>query len=230
VTHLYREIVTFFDAYAADIAGWTLDHLILTFLAMFIACGLAIPLGVALARCPWQWLSNAVLRLVSLVQPIPSLALVALVGVVFIALGLSTLGLPAALIALVAYALLPILRNTYTGLRQVEPSVIEVARGMGMTSRQVLFRVQLPLALPVIMAGVRISTVWTVGVATLVSRIGATSLGTPIFRGLATYNIPLILAGTIPAVALALVFDWLLGAFESWLTPAGMKAEDNRKG
>jgi len=98
--------------------------------------------------------------------------------------------------------------------------VVEVATGMGMTRRQILFSVQLPLALPFIMAGVRISTVWTIGVATLVSLVGAGGLGDLIFRGLSNYRVNLILAGAVPAAVLALIFDWLLGRIERWLVPS----------
>lgn len=211
----------FLQQYGPLILSKTQDHLILSLLAILTACAIAIPLGILLARCTWRRLVNVIMSIVSMVQPIPSLALVALVGAVFMHLGLPVIGRLPGLVALIAYALLPILRNTYTGLRQVDETVIEVARGMGMTSRQILFSVELPLALPFIMAGVRISTVWTIGIATLVSLIGASSLGTLIFRGLSRGRISLILAGAIPAIVLALIFEWGLGMIERWLSPEG---------
>lgn len=211
-------MIQFLESYGRDIAYLTGQHLMLTAIAMLIACVMAIPLGVVLARTRWRRLASATIALVSLVQPIPSLALVALAAVAFLALGLSTIGMGPALLALVAYALLPVLRNTYTGIRQVDPTIVEVATGMGMRSWQVLLRVQLPLALPVIMTGIRIATVWTIGVATLVSYIGAHSLGDLISRGLSNNRPSLILAGALPAIALALAFDWGLALLEKSLS------------
>jgi len=215
----------FFSQYGGEILQSTREHMVLTLVAMIIACVIAVPLGIALARCSCKILVNLVMGLVSIIQPIPSLALVALTVVLFYLINeflgsrvLATLGTGPALVALVAYALLPILRNTYTGIRQIDPAIVEVATGMGMTRRQILFSVQLPLALPFIMAGVRISTVWTIGVATLVSLVGAGGLGDLIFRGLSNYRIELILAGAVPAAVLALIFDWLLAGLENWLT------------
>jgi len=218
----------FFQQYGREMLVSTHEHLALMLIAMCVACAMAIPLGIALARCRNRLLVNTAMGLVNIIQPVPSLALVALTVVLFHLINesmdarvLATLGVFPALVALVAYALLPILRNTYTGIRQVDPAVIEVATAMGMTRRQILFAVQLPLALPFIMAGIRIATVWTVGVATLVSLVGAGGLGDLIFRGLSNYRINLILAGAAPAAALALVLDWLLARLERWLTPAG---------
>ena len=220
----------FFAEYGREMLQSTREHMVLTLIAMLIACAIAIPLGIMLARCRSKLLVNTAMGLVNIIQPIPSLALVAMTVVLFHLINefldirvLATLGTAPALVALIAYALLPILRNTYTGIRQVDPAVVEVATGMGMTCRQILFQVQLPLALPFIMAGVRISTVWTIGVATLVSLVGAGGLGDLIFRGLSNYRISLILAGAAPAAALALIFDWLIGRLEKWLTPAGLQ-------
>ncbi|MDY7011391.1 MAG: ABC transporter permease [Planctomycetota bacterium] len=216
----------FFAEYGREMLQSTREHMVLTLIAMLIACAIAIPLGILLARSRLKFLVNIIMGLVNVIQPIPSLALVALTVVIFYLINqflgvhaLATLGMAPAMVALVAYALLPILRNTYTGIRQVDQAVVEVATGMGMTQRQILFSVQLPLALPFIMAGIRISTVWTIGVATLVSLVGAGGLGDLIFRGLSNYRIHLILAGAAPAAALALIFDWLLGRLEKWLTP-----------
>ncbi len=145
----------------ADMLRRSLEHMELAFFAMLAACALAVPLGIFLARCPWRKVVSIVMGVVNVIQPIPSLALIAFVVALFNLVHLPTIGMAPGLVALVAYALLPVLRNTYTGIRQVDPAVREVAVGMGMTPRQVLFSVELPLALPVIMAGVRIATVWT---------------------------------------------------------------------
>lgn len=209
----------FLQQYGGMILEKTRDHLVLALLAMLIACAISIPLGIALARCRARRFAKTAISVIGLIQPIPSLALVALVAALFMYLNLPTIGRLPGMVALVAYALLPILRNTYTGLRQVDTTIIEVARGLGMTEKQILTRVELPLALPFIMAGIRISTVWTIGVATLVSLIGASSLGDLIFRGLSRGRISLILAGAIPAIVLALVFEWALEKLENWLTP-----------
>jgi len=216
----------------SDYGPWLLEltgqHLMLSFLAIVIASAAAVPLGIALAHSKFRRLANAAIGIIGLVQPIPSLALVALAAVLFLAIGLPTIGIWPGLVALVAYALLPILRNTYTGIRQVDPAVIEVATGMGMRSKQILYRVELPLALPFIMAGVRISMVWTIGIATLVSLIGADSLGKPIFQGISGDRIDLILGGALPSIALALLFEWLLGRLENALTPVGLERTQGR--
>jgi len=129
----------------------------------------------------------------------------------------------------VLYALLPILRNTYTGIRQVDPAIIEVATGMGMKPRQVLFSVELPLSLPFIMAGIRIAMVWTIGIATLCGLIGAGGLGDLILKGLRSIKMDYLLAGTLPAALLALVSDWILGWLEKWLTASGANAQADNK-
>ena len=214
-----------FERLGPEMAYRTYQHIILTFLAMTFATAIAMPLGIFLARCRLKKVVNLIMGIVNIIQPIPSLALVALIVVIFKIIGLPSIGLAPGLVSLVAYALLPILRNTYTGIRQVDPAVIEVATGMGMTPRQILFSVELPLALPFIMAGLRISTVWTIGVATLVSLVGAGGLGDLIFKGLRSYHVDLILAGAVPAALLALVLDWILGWVESWLSPSGANAD-----
>jgi osmoprotectant transport system permease protein len=204
----------------------TQEHVLLTLLAMGAAAAIAVPAGVALARCRSRRIVGFAMGVISVIQPIPSLALVALIMVLFKFCGLPTIGLLPGLTALLAYAVLPVLRNTYTGVRQVDPAVREVAVGMGMAARDILFRVELPLALPVIMTGVRIATVWTIGVATLVSLVGAGGLGDLIFKGLRNYRVDLVLAGAGPAAALALVFDGLLERLERWLTPRGLRDDD----
>jgi len=215
--------------FGPDIISKSRQHMLLTFLAMIIACSIALPVGIFLTRCRRKIVTSFVLGLVNIIQPLPSLAFVALVSVFFrflqqtFHLKLPTIGLLPGLVALVVYALLPILRNTYTGIKQVDPAIVEVATGMGMKKNQVLFSVELPLALPVIMAGIRTSTVWTIGVAALVSLVGAGGLGDLIFQGLSNYRVDLILAGAVPAALLALVCDWLLALMEQWFKPGGIK-------
>jgi osmoprotectant transport system permease protein len=224
-------IRAFFDKLGGDILQATYEHMFLTFFALVVAVSIALPLGIYLTRCRWQRLVNTIMGFISVIQTIPSLALVAIIGGIFvilnrIGLDVPTIGIVPGIITLVAYALLPILRNTYTGIRQVDPSVIEVATGMGMKPSQVLFSIELPLALPGIMAGLRIATVWTIGVACLASLISAGGLGDLIMRGLRSMHFDYLVAGTVPAALLALFFDWILGRIEKWLTPEGIREEE----
>lgn len=220
-------IRAFFEKFGVDMLGLTYEHLFLTLMATAIAVVIAVPLGVYLTRTRWPRLPRVVLGIAGIVQTVPSLAMIAFIVLFFVFAGLSSIGVVPGLVALVLYALLPILRNTYTGIRQVDPAIVEVATGMGMTPRQILFQVELPLSLPVIMAGIRISTVWTIGVAMLCGLIGAGGLGELIFRGLRSLprTADFLVAGTLPAACLALAADSLLGCLEKWLTPPGLRDE-----
>jgi osmoprotectant transport system permease protein len=214
-------VIDFFQKLGPDIVQRTFEHVYLSVFAMAIAAAVAVPLGVVFAHSRWKRLTGAVMGLVAVIQTVPSLALVAFIAILFTLIHLPLIGEPPALVALVLYALLPILRNTYTGIRQVDPTVIEVATGLGMKPRQILLSVELPLSLPVIMAGIRIATVWTIGVATLCTFIGAGGLGVLILRGLRSIQMDYLIAGTVPAALLAVVFDWLLAFAERWFTPDG---------
>lgn len=216
------DITTLWQRLGPDIIRATTEHVYLTFIALVIAVSVSIPLGIYLTRTRHTKLADTVLNFFGIVQTIPSLALIALIVVVFALAGLPTIGQLPGIVALVLYALLPILRNTYTGIKQVDPALIEVAKGMGMKNHQILFTVELPLSLPVITAGIRISTVWTIGVATLVGLIGAGGLGDLIIRGLRTIQIDYLLAGTIPAAILAVAADVIINRIERWLMPKGI--------
>jgi len=216
----------FWDKLGPEILQGTLQHLQLTFFALTVAVSIALPVGILLTRLPWKGAVSLVMGAASVVQTVPSLALMAFIVLLFSLVSLPTIGTVPALVALVLYALLPILRNTFTGIRQVDPSVIEVAKGMGMRWYQVLFSVELPLSLPVIMAGIRISTVWTIGVATLCGLIGAGGLGDLIIKGLRSFHMDYVMAGTVPAAAMAILFDFILGRIENWLTPEGIGKEE----
>jgi osmoprotectant transport system permease protein len=199
----------FFLAHRSEILGATLDHVALVLIAMLIAIAIAVPLGMLAVRSPA--LRTVALSLASIFQTIPSLALFGfLIPIPF----LGGIGKRTAIVALVLYALLPILRNTYVGLTGIDPAVLEAAEAMGMTPSQILLRVRLPLAMAVILAGIRTATVITIGVATIAAAIGAGGLGTFIFRGVAMVSDAVILAGAIPAAALALVADGLLALLE----------------
>jgi osmoprotectant transport system permease protein len=193
-----------------------LSHLELSLFALLCGVSISIPLGIAARRR--ARLEHALLSVASVIQTVPSLALLALMVPLLAALGFPSIGRLPAFVALVLYSLLPILRNTVTGLTELDPAVLEAARGVGMTERQTLFRVELPLALPVIFAGVRTALVWTVGMATLSTPIGAPSLGNFIFGGLQTRNLASVLVGCIAAAALALLLDATAWVFARGLT------------
>ena len=200
---------TFFATHRAEILSTTLEHVELVLLAMAIAVAIALPLGIFITQRPA--LRSLALGVASVFQTIPSLALFGfLIPIPFI----GGVGKRTAVVALVLYALLPILRNTYVGLTGIDPAVLEAATAMGMTPWQAMWRVRLPLALSVILAGIRTATVITIGVATIAAAIGAGGLGTFIFRGVAMVSDAVILAGAIPAALLALLADGLLALLE----------------
>lgn len=187
-------------------------HLQLSLLALALGALVSVPLGVAATRI--GWLEQPVLAAASIIQTIPSLALLAVMVPVLAAFNLQSIGFLPAFIGLMLYSILPILRNTVTGIVGVDPALIEAARGVGMTPSQRLFRVELPLAAPVIVAGLRTSAVWIVGTATLSTPVGATSLGNYIFSGLQTRNSAAILVGCVAAAALAILLDGIIFALE----------------
>jgi osmoprotectant transport system permease protein len=194
----------------AELPGYLAAHVRLTLAALAVGALLSVPLGILVSR--FKRLEAPVLAVAGVIQTIPALALLAVMVPLLSGLGLSGIGTLPAFLGLVLYSLLPILRNTVTGLAGVEPAAVEAARGVGMTRGQRLRRVELPLALPVIMAGVRTATVWTVGLATLSTPVGAPSLGNFIFAGLQTRNLDAILVGCVAAAVLALVLDALVRA------------------
>lgn len=198
-----------------DLSTALVQHIFLSIVALVAGCIISIPLGIWLTR--HKRAAGPIITVVSIIQTIPSLALL---GFMIPLVGIGTVP---ALIALTLYALLPILRNTYTGILEVEKAFIEAGNGMGMTRRQVLWMVELPLSRTVIMAGVRTSAVLTIGVATLATFIGAGGLGDIIMRGIDMINTPMILAGAIPAAILAIVFDALLMGLDRIMTPRGLR-------
>ncbi|NIN71418.1 MAG: ABC transporter permease subunit [Gemmatimonadetes bacterium] len=190
------------------------QHLLLVGISTGIAILVGVPLGVLLTRR--EGLRPAVLGLANVFQTIPSLALFGfLIPIPFV----GGVGARTAIVALVLYALLPIIRNTYAGIQGIDPAVREAGRGMGMTDRQLLFMVEIPLSFGVILAGIRVATVIGVGVATIAAAIGAGGLGVFIFRGVAMVNNTLILAGAVPAALMALTADFLLGRLERRFVP-----------
>jgi osmoprotectant transport system permease protein len=207
-------LLRFFAENLQQVLQLTLEHLWLVGISTLLAVIVGIPLGVMSARRP-AW-NKPVLGTANIIQTIPSLALFGFL------LPVPWLGDRAdrlAILALTLYALLPIIRNTYVGIRSIDPAIIEAGRGMGLTANQLLFQVELPLASSVIVSGVRIAAVISVGLATIAAAIGAGGLGEFIFRGLAMVNNQLILAGAIPAALLALSADFGLGWLERRLRP-----------
>ncbi|GAM14423.1 osmoprotectant update ABC transporter permease/substrate-binding subunit OpuFB [Mesobacillus selenatarsenatis] len=197
---------TFIDR-KEELLSSLLEHIQISFIALFFAVLIAIPLGIFLTRR--KQISEGIIGVTAVLQTIPSLALLGLLIPLF------GIGKVPAIIALVVYALLPILRNTYTGINEVDPSLIEASRAMGMNSKRRLMKVELPLAMPVIMAGIRTAMVLIVGTATIAALIGAGGLGDLILLGIDRNNTALIVLGAIPAALLAILFDIVLRRFET---------------
>jgi osmoprotectant transport system permease protein len=207
-------LLQFFRENQTQVLELTLEHLGMVGISMLFAVLIGIPLGILISRRP-GW-NKPVLGSANVIQTIPSLALF---GILLPVPWIGARSERLAVLALTLYALLPLIRNTYAGIQGVDPAVIEAGRGMGMTDRQILWQLQLPLALGVILAGVRVATVISVGLATIAAAVGAGGLGEFIFRGLASVNNQLILAGAIPAALLALLADISLGWLEQRLGP-----------
>lgn len=197
-----------------EIADLTLEHLWMVGISTLLAIAIGVPLGILITRRPaWR---KPVIASANVIQTIPSLALF---GFLLPAPWIGDRAERLAILALMLYALLPMIRNTYEGIRGVDRATVEAARGMGLTGSQLLFKVELPLAASVILAGIRVAIVISIGLATIAAAIGAGGLGELIFRGLAMVNNSVILAGAIPAAIMALVADILLGWIERYFAP-----------
>jgi osmoprotectant transport system permease protein len=212
---LWEQLIKQFSMRWEDLLVATLQHIELVVLSMVIAIVVGLPLGIIVTRVPS--LRSWIIGGAGILQTIPSLALLGFMIPLF------GIGINTAIAALFLYSLLPIIRNTYTGIQDVDRSTIEAAKGMGMTNWQILLKVELPLALSVIMAGIRTATVINVGTATLAAFIGSGGLGDFIFIGIQRNIDALILIGALPAAALAIVLDLLLGYMEKMTTPRGLK-------
>ena len=217
------DLIHFFLRNRLEILQATGEHIWLVGLTMLFAIAIGVPLGVLVTRRPW--LSKPILGSANVAETIPSLALFGFL------LPVPWLGNRAdrlAIVALTLYALLPIIRNTAAGISSIDPAIREAARGMGMTDRQILLRVDMPLSVSTIIAGIRVATVLTIGIATIAAAVGTGGLGEFIFRGLAMVDNRLILAGAIPAAVLALLADFLLGLLERRLRPGASHARHRR--
>jgi osmoprotectant transport system permease protein len=203
----------FLFRFGSEILQRTGEHLLLVGIAIAIAVGVGLPLGVLITR--QTRLRRPILAVANVLQTLPSLALFGLL------IPLVGIGAVPAIIALTLYSFLPIIRNTYTGITQIDPAIREAARGMGMTNWQLLLQVEIPLALTVILAGVRVATVISIGIATIAAAIGAGGLGVFIFQGISVVNNQLILAGAVPAAGMALLADAVIGWLEKRLAVPG---------
>ncbi|MFO7711698.1 MAG: ABC transporter permease [Dehalococcoidia bacterium] len=205
--------------------AWTAEHLEMVGIACAIAIVIGVPLGIYISGRGRvrEALADIVLYMAEIVMTIPSIALFGFLMAILSSLDLPALGRLPSIIALVIYAQLPILRNTYTAIRGVDPAIIEAGRGMGMSERQLLFKVKLPLSFPVIMAGVRTSVVATIAIAAIAAIIGAGGLGMPIRWGLRQSRMDLIIVGAVTVSIIGILADVLMHRVERWVTPKGLK-------
>jgi osmoprotectant transport system permease protein len=206
-----------------QLLAWVRDHLYISLVAIAAGVIIGLPMGIYITGKKRKQVADIVLSVAEIMMTVPSLALFGLIMLLLSTLGLHAIGFLPAVLTLVFYGQLPILRNTYIAIQKVDPAMIEAGRGMGMSDRQLLFRVKLPLALPVIMAGLRNSMVMIIGITAIAALIGAGGLGVPIFRGLRNARIDLILIGGISVSVLALVVDGLMALVERWLIPKGLQ-------
>ena len=205
------------------LAEWALAHLWIIFVAIFVAVVLGVALGVYITGKGREHMADTLLYLAEIVMTIPSLALFGLLMLLLGSMGLKAIGFLPAVIALIVYGQLPILRNTYTAIQSVDPAMVEAGMGMGMNERQILFKIKLPLAVPVIMAGLRNAIVLIIGIAAIAALIGAGGLGAPIFRGLRNARMDLIIIGGVSVSILALLVDGLMALVERRISPKGLR-------
>lgn len=204
----------FIAQHGSELLEKTWQQIYISAISLFLGIIVAVPISVILLKFPKT--AKVVIALASMLQTIPALALLAMMIPFF------GVGRVPAIIALFLYSLMPIMRNTYVGLIDVNPDTIDSARGLGMTKMQLILKVDIPLAMPVIMSGIRLSAIYVIAWATLASYIGAGGLGDFIFNGLSLYQPDLIFGGTIPVIILALLADYLLGQLEKKFSPKGI--------
>lgn len=205
-----RDYIYIFVERSSDITDALIRHLLISGLAILFGCLVAIPLGVFIAKTSYQWIQSIVFTITNMFQTIPSLAMLA------IFIPLIGIGIKPAVIALFVYSLMPILRNTYAAFESIDPGIIESAKGMGYSSMQRLIQIEVLLAIPYIMSGIRLTMVYIINWATLAALIGAGGLGQLIIGGMGVNNKPLILAAAILAMLLALIVDFLFGKLENF--------------
>ncbi|MBP2071649.1 MULTISPECIES: ABC transporter permease [Thermoanaerobacterium] len=209
------DFINFFLSRSNQIGNLTLQHIELTIVAVIAAIVIGVPIGIIITR--FKSLSKYIIGLANVVQAIPSLALMGFLIPLF------GIGSTPAIVMVFLYSLLPIIKNTFTGITNIDSEILEAGKGMGMTNSQLLRLIELPLSLPVIMAGIRIAAVTAVGLMTIAAFIGAGGLGYMIFTGIQMYNTQMVLAGAIPAAILALLIDFIIEKIEIKVTPKGIK-------
>jgi osmoprotectant transport system permease protein len=203
----------------------TWEHLLLVVISLSVAATVGVSLGTIMTRKGFENFGPAIMTLVNIWQSVPSLGVIALAYGILPVFGLSGIGAVPALIALFFHAVAPIVRNTYAGIQSVSQDVIEAAVGMGMTSRQILFKIELPNAMPVIMGGIRTSTAIIVGTAPLAFLIGGGGLGFWIFTGIALMDMGIMMAGAVPVALIAMIFDFIFARLETFIVSPGIRAE-----
>ena len=218
-----KEVGIFKLAPATKVLSTLLRHLQIVAVAELIAIGIGVPIGFISTRRSLRYISPVFIGIANIGQTIPTLAFIGIAG------ALLGMGYKAAVVALFIYAMLPIIRNTYAGINSIDPAIREAAAGMGMSKGQITFRIELPLPQPVIIAGIRTSTVLNVGTAAVAGMIGAGGLGELIVTGIAVRVTALVIQGAAPTAALAIILDALLREAENALTPRGLKVSKSRR-
>ncbi len=211
-------ITSTLSSYGWELLEKTGEHIYISFFAILLGVIVAVPAGIYLTRIPK--FADRIISFVGILQTVPSLAILAFL-MPFLGVGTAP-----AIVALFIYSVLPILRNTYTGVKEVDSKLVEAGKGMGMNNRELIQKIELPIALPVIMSGIRFATVYLIGWATLAAFIGGGGLGDLIFDGLNLYQPELIILGTLPATILALLASWGLSALEKKLTPKAYREKE----
>lgn len=205
----------FFHEYGGQLVSKTIEHFYISIIALLIAIAVAVPIGILLSKTTRT--ANVVLTIAGVLQTIPTLAVLAIMIPIF------GVGKTPAIVALFIYVLLPILNNTVLGVKNIDKNVIQAGQSMGMTKMQLMKDVELPLALPLIISGIRLSSVYVISWATLASYVGAGGLGDLVFNGLNLYQPPMIISAAILVTLLALIVDFLLSLVEKWVVPKGLK-------
>lgn len=205
----------FFQEYGGQLISKTIEHFYISIIALLIAIVVAVPLGILLSKTTRT--ANVVLTIAGVLQTIPTLAVLAIMIPIF------GVGKTPAIVALFIYVLLPILNNTVLGVKNIDKNVIQAGQSMGMTKMQLMKDIELPLALPLIISGIRLSSVYVISWATLASYVGAGGLGDLVFNGLNLYQPPMIISAAILVTLLALIVDFLLSLVEKWAVPKGLK-------
>ncbi len=216
--NVFQQFFYYFQENGSYIFAQFIRHFLISIYGVLFAAVVGIPVGIMISRR--RKLVNWVIRLANIIQTIPSLAMI---SILIIGLGL---GVNVVIVTVFLYSLLPIIKNTYTGMIQVDKNILDVGKGMGMTARQRLFMVELPLSVSVIMAGIRNALVVAIGITAIGAFVGAGGLGDIIIRGTnATDGTSIILAGALPTALMAIITDWLLGILEKRLDPASKKSQ-----